>query len=370
MCIRDRYLDEVKLIAVDHPKGTQIYPKEYMAVKLPQPEFQIFCFDRLITPLKATDHLGREVTRKIMKLDRRYAGPSELDHRFIGIAKPYTIELDFGQALSSIPSNAKVVLLAHGWVEYGYSSTNYAAYQAGLQPKAPTVSVKREGKWVVLYEEAGYPAGINHFMTLDLTGKIEKHDRFFRISSTMEIYWDRIVLGIDQGNPVKIKELSAYKADLRYRGYPKEYSPDGRSPNLYDYENLESPVCWKLMKGNYTRFGDVKELVDKADDLFVIMGHGEEVSLAFKSQAFGPLPNGFERTFILKTESYCKDMDLYTAYPETVEPLPFHKMSNYPYGEEEKYPQTAKHKNYLRRYNTRSVGRPNLLEKQAVREDL
>ncbi len=31
-------------------------------------------------------------------------------------------------------------------------------------------------------------------------------------------------------------------------------------------------------------------------------------------------------------------MDLYTAYPHTVEPLPFHAMSRYPYGTDEQYP--------------------------------
>ena len=49
-------------------------------------------------------------------------------------------------------------------------------------------------------------------------------------------------------------------------------------------------------------------------------------------------------------------MDLYTAHPDSVEPLPFHGMSNYPYGEEESYPRDKLHKEYLDRYNTRRIG--------------
>jgi hypothetical protein len=49
-------------------------------------------------------------------------------------------------------------------------------------------------------------------------------------------------------------------------------------------------------------------------------------------------------------------MDLYTGYPDTVEPLPFHSMSGYPYGADEHYPDTPKTRAYRQRYNTRPVG--------------
>ena len=72
------------------------------------------------------------------------------------------------------------------------------------------------------------------------------------------------------------------------------------------------------------------------------MGHGEELTLRFAADAFGPVPEGCRRSFLLKTDSYCKDMDLYTAFPDTLEPLPFHGMSGYPYRPDERYPDTAK----------------------------
>jgi len=113
------------------------------------------------------------------------------------------------------------------------------------------------------------------------------------------------------------------------------------------------------MKGDYTRFGNVTELLDEADDCYVIMGRGEELTLRFSANDFSPTPEGFNRSFILKTDSFCKDMDLYSAYPDTVEPLPFHSMSTYPYGADEKYPDDEKRREYRRRFNTRRVGNPN-----------
>ena len=74
------------------------------------------------------------------------------------------------------------------------------------------------------------------------------------------------------------------------------------------------------------------------------------------ADAFDPIPAGYRRTFILKTDSFCKDMDLYSAYPDTVEPLPFHSMGNYPYGPDEKYQDDQKRQQYRQQFNTRRVG--------------
>ena len=243
-------------------------------------------------------------------------------------------------------------------VEYGYSSTNFAASQAGLRLKAPSIQVLCAGRWVELFHEIGYPAGINHTMTVDVTGKVLPGDRFLRISSNMELYWDRIVLApIEPASTFTAREASAHSADLHYLGYPREYTPDGRQPNLLDYHNLDRSVTWKTMEGSYTRYGDVRELLEAADNCYVIMGPGEEVTLRFAAEAFGPVPAGRSRTFLLKTDSYCKDMDRHTASPDTVGPLPFHAMSAYPYRSDEKYPDTEKTRSYRQRYNTRPVSR-------------
>ncbi|MEJ2703952.1 MAG: ASPIC/UnbV domain-containing protein, partial [Sedimentisphaerales bacterium] len=351
------YFDEAKLIAVDHPAGTEVYPHEMMAINASPPPFELFCFKDTVEPIRAVNHLGNDVTAEIRKVDRRYAGATNPDERFIGLADDHFVELDFGDRLRAISPDSRLVLFLEGWVEYPYSSTNFASSQADLSPQAPSIHVFRDGRWVELFHEVGYPAGIRHMMTLDVTGKVLPSDRRIRISSNMELYWDRIFIApVLNEAGLRVREVAVKSADLHFLGYPQEYSPDGRLPTLYDYGNVDRSIPWKMMKGNYTRYGQVAELLDKADDCYVVMGRGEEITLRFSEDAFGPTPEGYRRSFILKTDSYCKDMDLYSAYPDTVEPLPFHAMSTYPYGADEKYPDDDKRNEYRKRFNTRRVG--------------
>ncbi len=352
------YFDEAKLIAVDHPEGTQVYPHEMAAIGAAPPEFELFCVRETLAPIGAVDHRGQDVTDALRAVDRRYAGATRPDPRFTGLAEEHFVELDFGDQLAGIDPAARMVLYLQGWVEYAYSSTNYAAGQAGLRPRAPTIEVWRDGMWRVLAQEVGYPAGINHMMTVDLTGRLQRSDRRLRLSSNMEVYWDRVFLAPhDARAELRVQEVAARDADLHFRGYPREYSPDGRHPNLYDYQNLDRNVAWKLMSGDYTRYGDVRPLLETADDCFAIMCHGDEITLRFAVEDFGPVPAGYIRSFILKTDSYCKDMDLYTAFPDTVEPLPFHGMSGYPYESHERYPDTETTRRYRQEYNTRRIER-------------
>jgi len=350
------YFDEAKLIAVDHPEGTEVYPNEMMAISVAPPAAEIFCFRRPIDPVRAVNERRVDVTDKVLRIDRRYAGATGVSGKFMGLADDHFVELDFGDRLAGVSKGRRLVLFLHGWVEYGYSSTNYAAFQAGKAAKAPGIHVLRGGKWIELFADVGYPAGIQHMMTLEVTGKVRAGDRKIRISSNMELYWDRIFLAEHLGASVlATKEAPVRGADLHFRGYPREYSPDGRHPVLSDYDNVDTSLPWKLMSGQYTRYGEVSEILGQADDCYVIMGRGEELTLRFPVSAFGPVPKGRRRTFILKTDSFCKDMDLYTAYPDTVKPLPFHSMSGYPYGPGEHYPDTAKTREYRRKFNTRNV---------------
>lgn len=168
--------------------------------------------------------------------------------------------------------------------------------------------------------------------------------------------WDQIFLApIPAHTPLQIRWVPLTNAELRFLGYPREYSPDGKQPNLYDYSQVDRMLPWKTMQGAYTRYGEVTPLLDEPDDCYVIMGPGEEITLRFAADGLPPVAAGYERSFILKTDSYCKDMDLYTVHPETVEPLPYHDMSQYPYGPEEGYPQDEKHQQYHQKFNTRHI---------------
>jgi hypothetical protein len=143
-------------------------------------------------------------------------------------------------------------------------------------------------------------------------------------------------------------------AELRHLGYPREYSPDGCDPTQFDYRRIDPGVGFKNLTGDYTRLGDVRPLLAAADDRFVIMGKGEEIALEFDASALPTLRPGYTRTLVLHSDGYCKDMDLYTAYPDTVGPLPWHGMKNYPPAREN--PREKELREYRRKWNTRRVG--------------
>jgi hypothetical protein len=91
--------------------------------------------------------------------------------------------------------------------------------------------------------------------------------------------------------------------------------------------------------GPFTRYGDVVALLQAADDRYVVMSPGDEITLRFDAGPAPPLPPGWTRDFLLYSDGWMKDADLNTATGERTTPLPFHAMSKYPYGPEERFPQ-------------------------------
>jgi hypothetical protein len=149
--------------------------------------------------------------------------------------------------------------------------------------------------------------------------------------------------------------LDPVGARLRWRGFSREVTPDGREPFGYDYEQVSFTSPWKVMPGRYTREGEVRELLLKSDDMFVISRPGDEISLSFDARKFPPLSPGWTRTFLFYADGFSKEMDINSASPDQVLPLPFHGMTKYPYPDPEKYPMTAARRAYIDKYNTRVV---------------
>lgn len=142
--------------------------------------------------------------------------------------------------------------------------------------------------------EATEIAGLNHMMTLELAGNILPGDRFLRISSNMELYWEPIFLAVHRDDAeLSVQEVAPGEADLHFLGYRGACSPDGRRPKLYDYNTVHQWAPRKRATGNSTRFGDVTELLEEADDCYVIMGPGEEVTLPLPTNALSPVPANF-----------------------------------------------------------------------------
>jgi hypothetical protein len=174
----------------------------------------------------------------------------------------------------------------------------------------------------------------------------------------MRLYWDQIRLAtVVPDEALTVTELHPDRAELRFRGYPTPYSSDGHAPNLYDYDRAADTELWDAHQGDYTRYGDVRILVEEVDDMYVIVRHGDELALSFDAGRLPALQSDWKRSFLVLADGFGKDMDMNSARPDTVEPLPFHGMSAYPYPKGESYPDTEAHRRYRRMFNTRRIER-------------
>ena len=139
-------------------------------------------------------------------------------------------------------------------------------------------------------------------------------------------------------------------AELRFRGFSKAtIHPERKQPESFDYARVAPASMWNPTPGLYTRYGDVRPLLEALDDRLVIMGSGDELRLRFPAGRLPGLPAGWKRDFLLFVDGWAKDGDANTAYSQSVEPLPFHGMSQYPYSNRERFPDGEWQKQYTTR---------------------
>ncbi len=360
------YLDRLQLVVVDRPPGVRVYPEERFVTTGPPPSQQLVAFGKEIFPVSARDHHGRDVTDTLRRWDR-VAVDDFATRAWTGFAEKHSIELDFGDRLASFRSQDRLYLCLAGWTEYPFPESSWAAHQAGVREQWPILERQDEsGRWQSL-GESGFPAGMPRMMLVDVTGKLTGPRCRLRLRTNMHVCWDQAFVAADcriispEAKPlpngrgsVRTTCLEVNQATLAVGHIPAEYSPDGRLPKLYDYHRGDD-VPMVGQSGRRTRFGEVTELLHQRDDRFVIFGPGDDLTVRFDAASLPPLPPRWKRSFVLRTAGYCKDTALSTAHGSMVEPLPFQAMRNYPYGAEQRYPNDALHRDYLRRYHTREV---------------
>jgi tetratricopeptide (TPR) repeat protein len=342
------YLDQVKLIAVDHAANLEVYPNEYFASDPPYPPFKVVVSQGARPPAAAHDEHGHNVLPDL--LAHRYFGDFGLT-QFAGFAKMHSLELDLGDAYAGGP----LWLLLHGEVEYYSANSMYAASQAGVESISPYVeALDANGKWIRVIDDMGFPAGAPRTMTADLSGKLPRGTRRIRISTNLQIYWNSILIdraGQDQNTRLTAVPLA--RADLRFHGFPLkiEGAPPGNVTYVYEKASPTGP--YTRPAGAYTRYGDVLPLVTALDDRLVVFGSGDEVALDFDPSNLPALPNGWVRDYFFVANGYEKDMDFYAYDFTSVDPLPFRDMGAYPYPADKSFPLDDAHLNYILEYNNR-----------------
>jgi hypothetical protein len=342
------YLDQVELYAVDHPAGTEIFTNEKFKSP-PYPEFRLFGVKRRVYPKAAHDEKGRDVLERLLKTDQTY--PDQFVRTVLGVGEMHTLELDFTGAAPS----GHAALLLHGWVDWPDGSTFRAASQeskAGLV--MPSLEMQDPtGAWQTVNADMGMPSGKPKTIAVDL--KFLSAGRKLRIVTNLCVYWDEAFLSEDAGPPLVTQTGARVEsAELRFRGFSaSKIDPSRKQPDTYSYGQVTAASFWNPTAGMYTRYGDVRELVTAVDDRMVIMGSGDEMALRFAAAGLPEVKAGWTRDYLLKVDGWAKDRDPNTAFGTSVEPLPFHGMSVYPYPAGEHFPDDAAHEKYRREYNTR-----------------
>jgi len=341
------YLDQVELLAVDHPREVDVYPNEYFASNPPYPPFKVVFSHNAQPPAAARDEHGHNLLPDL--LAHRYVGDFKV-LPYAGFTQPHSLELDLGQPYDGGP----LWLLMHGEIEYFSATGMYAADQAGLQPVAPYVeALSADGKWSRVIDDMGFPAGGPRTMTADLSGKLPHGTQRIRITTNLQIYWDSILIDrTPQSQSARVTSVPLTRADLRFHGFPFkiEGTPPGNVKYVYGKASPTGP--YTRPAGAYTRYGDVLPLLTNVDDRLVVFGSGDEVALDFDPSKLPPLPTGWVRDYFYAARGYEKDMDFYAYDFDSVTPLPFRDMGGYPYPKKS-FPLDDLHLNYLLEYNTR-----------------
>ena len=348
------YADRFELVAITHPRDIDVFPDEGLT-EPPKP-FHLYGVRDERAPARVVDDHGHDVTDTVARIDRRYPDDFTLAS-FRGYAAEHTLTVDLGPPRAGPVRLNTPVLLLTAWTDYAFSSDNLAAHQAGLSLSSPSLQIKDAGgAWRTAIADIGIPVGRPQTIVVDLAGRIRPGEREVRLVTNMRIYWDRILVAtarpVDQFRTARI---DPQVATLGSRGFSAVVRPDGKEPESYDYERVTLASPWKAMPGHYTREGDVRTLLARSDDMFVIAKPGDEIALSFDAAAAGPLPDGWTRTFLLMADGFSKEMDINSGSPDVVEPLPFHRMLRYPYPSSEHYPDTAAYRDYRDTYNTRVV---------------
>jgi Tfp pilus assembly protein PilF len=347
------FFDLVSLLVVDHPEGTEVFVDERFAV--PPPDLRVIATSPVQDFANVRDDQGQDVTATVAARDDRhldFAGRG----RYQGVTRDHYIELELPE---HAPRSGPLWLVAQGWVHPTDSSINVALGQGRhTPPTGLSLHVAdATGRFKPVRSGLGFPAGKDKTILLDLANVFPRTGpRRLRLGTNLEIFWDR--LGWAVGRPdvrPDVRRLDLKTADLRFRGYSVTEQKDASTPERPRYVLAGSAPRWRDLEGFHTRFGDVRELLQRVDDRYVIMNAGDELRLAFPEPP--PPRSGSVRNFVVIGDGWEKDGDYNTVASRTVLPLPTHASPAYTVGSGklEDDPVYRRHKSDFEHYHTRYV---------------
>jgi len=347
------YLDAAYMMVVDHPSDVDVYSTMVNYVNQDfNGEIYTVSKDNLKTPVSAYNEKGEDVLSEIAELDGIFTSGNN------GLASPSWDDIKSNQLtlnLGDLSDAQEIKLVINGMIDWGSPEHYYdwidgfkAAYAEGLVPNgtqiypAPYMEVMdASGDWVRVPKDRQMPTPSDYVprsFAVDLTGLFpaDVSEYQIRINNFFNVTFDYI--GIDT-TPQENINVQRVNGDAVF------------------HQAFASP---SFATGDFTKYGDVSQVVLEGDDMYVIGMQGDQVSLQFPTADLAPLEEGMERDFFLFVACWFKDPPGNWGYgfDFTVDPLPFRAMSGFPYPDTESYPSDEAHLQYLREYNTRVVKAP------------
>jgi hypothetical protein len=313
------------------------------------------------TPLRqARRSDGLDVTAALQANDDQWVSPIELRlPQLRGLAKRYSVELDFGP----LDTRAPLALALTGWLHFGGGMANIAAsHHDGLPFPFPTLEAQLDdGTWQNIDVTVGAPVGKTKTIVVDLAGKLPSGAKRLRLSMAFEIHWNRIALFEKAALP-DVAETHPTATDLHWHGYGAKEDLPAHLPLTPIHDQTRDTPDWRLTPSGWvTRYGAVDDLVAAKDNQLALIAAGDELTLDFNAARLPTQRPGTTRHFFLFTSGWDKDADFHVAQGWTVEPLPWHGMDSQRYGRE---PRPKLDDGWIQQYNTRWIG-PRPLRKSA-----
>ncbi|MDG2291966.1 MAG: hypothetical protein P8L37_04845, partial [Phycisphaerales bacterium] len=316
------YLDAMSIETWDLPPGWSMTIDERMGISDPEPTGRALFYRRSAAPTRVLDSAGNDVTDEALAAEGSPIDPGPLDVRFIGrVLEPHDVIIEFDQPISV--GDGEPALLLDGWVEYPYSQTMFAAWQADVTYDAPTLLAEdEEGVWVEVLPKVGYPAGMPRQMALPLPA-LPQGCRRLRLITDLQVYWDRIQLAwIEPCEGARRQVSHPRKATVFAPGFPHRTTDSWFRP---DYDWSRSVPFWdtRAQRGFYTTLEPemATPLIAEADRSVAIFGTGEAIQVWYPAVQ-EPIQDGWTRRHVLDLAGWCKDMDIANLQGETVGPLP------------------------------------------------
>lgn len=339
------YLDEVKLVAVDHPAGTEVFSKSKMLSGPPWLPHTIVTVQHRIPLIKALCNTAQvptvvqnadgelfDVTDRLRRIDDVRVSPEIYGDQLRGWAKEQEIILDFGLLDVARP----LVLELNGWLRFGGGMANIAASQrTDLPYPFPRLFAETaDNQWTPVNVQVGTPAGRTKSIIVDLTGKLPPGCRRLKLTHAFEIHWDEIALYEKAGeDQTSIARLAPAQTDLRYRGFSEDKQLDWTHPTTPMHDRLHTiPLVPNVPQGWTTRFGPVDELVATKDNALALINGGDALTVSFDASMLPTKPEGYVRDFFVWSVGWDKDTDYYTQTGDQIDPLPWHGMDDQDYG--------------------------------------